>query len=140
MGVEVHLCGRLEVRWDGEQLDRVLPGRQGRLVFAYLTLHRDRAVRRAELTEALWSGAPPSDADALLRPLLSRLRRALGPERLDGRAEIAVRFPDGTWVDWEAVRAGLRSAREASAAGDAAAAWQLAREALALADRDLLPG
>ncbi|HEX8102916.1 MAG TPA: BTAD domain-containing putative transcriptional regulator, partial [Solirubrobacteraceae bacterium] len=140
MGTSVHLCGRLEVRWDGEQLDQVLPGRQGRLVFAYLTLHRDRPVRRAELVDALWSGAPPSDGDALLRPLLSRLRRALGPERLDGRAELAVRFPAETWVDWEAIRAGLRAARDAHAAGEPAAAWERARDALRLAEHELLPG
>ena len=51
----IHLCGRLVVEWDGERLERDLPGRQGRLLFAYLVLHRERPVRRDELIEALWS-------------------------------------------------------------------------------------
>src|SRR5688572_33346002 len=34
--------------------DAGLPGRQGRLLLAFLTLHRDRLVRRDELVEALW--------------------------------------------------------------------------------------
>ena len=49
MGPRVHLCGRLQVEWDGERLEAAIPGRQGRLLFAYLTLHRERPVRRDEL-------------------------------------------------------------------------------------------
>jgi DNA-binding SARP family transcriptional activator len=68
----VHVGGRLQVEWDGERLEDALPGRQGRLLFVYLTLHRDRPVRRDELVEALWSAAPPSDGDA---PAAPRTRR-----------------------------------------------------------------
>ena len=112
MGVRVHLCGRLQVEWDGERLEGALPGRQGRLLFAFLTLHRERLVRRDELVAALWSedGSPPG-GDELLRPPLSRLRSALGPGRLEGRGELAIRFPADTWVDREAVRDGLRRGR-----------------------------
>ena len=47
----------------GERREAHLRGRQGRLAFAYLVLHRARPVRRDELIEALWAheGAPPSD-------------------------------------------------------------------------------
>src|SRR5918993_3261581 len=112
MGARVHLCGRLEVEWDGERLEGALPGRRGRLLFAFLTLHRERLVRRDELVEALWSeeGRPPG-GDALLRSPLSRLRSGLGPGRLEGRGELAIRFPADTWIDREAVREGLRAAR-----------------------------
>ena len=141
MGARVHLCGRLQVEWDGERLEDALRGRQGRLLFAFLTLHRERPVRRDELVEALWSEAgPPPGGDALLRPPLSRLRTALGPGRLEGRAELAVRFPGDTWIDREAVRDGLRAGRAAYAAGDARGSWEAAREALAIAERGLLPG
>ena len=129
MGARVHLCGRLQVEWDGERLEGALPGRQGRLLFAFLTLHRDRLVRRDELVEALWSEeGPPPGGDALLRPPLSRLRSALGPGRLEGRGELAVRFPEDTWIDREAVRDGLRAEPRARyGAGDARASWEAAR-------------
>jgi DNA-binding SARP family transcriptional activator len=141
MGALVHLCGRLQVEWDGERLEEGLPGRQGRLLFAFLTLHRERLVRRDELVEALWSEeGTPAGGDALLRPLLSRLRTALGPGRLEGRGELAICFPDDTWVDREAVRDGLRRSRVAHGAGDFYGSWEAAREALSIADRGLLPG
>ncbi|MEA2172220.1 MAG: family transcriptional regulator, regulator of embCAB operon, partial [Solirubrobacteraceae bacterium] len=62
----IALCGRLAATVDGVAVEERLRGRQGRLLFAYLVLHRDRAVRRDELLEAIWSGsgAPPA-ADAL---------------------------------------------------------------------------
>jgi DNA-binding SARP family transcriptional activator len=141
MEARVHLCGRLRVEWDGAQLEEALPGRQGRLLFTYLTLHRERLVRRDELVEALWSEeGPPPGGDALLRPPLSRLRRALGPDRLEGRAELALNFPEDTWVDREAVGEGLQLSRAANATGDAQASWERAREALAIAELGLLPG
>jgi DNA-binding SARP family transcriptional activator len=141
MGARVQLCGRLQVEWDGQQLEEALPGRQGRLLFTYLTLHRERLVRRDELVEALWSEeGPPPGGDALLRPPLSRLRRALGPDRLEGRGELALRFPTDTWIDREAVGEGLSLSRVSHAAGDARASWEQAREALEIADRGLLPG
>ena len=141
MGARVHLCGRLEVEWDGERLEEALPGRQGRLLFAFLALHRNRLVRRDELVEALWSEeGPPPGGDALLRPPLSRLRSALGPGRLEGRGELAVHFPADTWIDREVVRDRLRESRASFSAGNARGSWEAAREALAIAERGLLPG
>lgn len=141
MGARVHLCGRLQVEWDGERLEEALPGRQGRLLFAYLALHRERPVRRDELVEALWSeDRQPRDGEALLRAPLSRLRSALGTGRLEGRSELAVRFPDDTWIDREVVRDGLRVSRAAFAAGDARQSFEAASEAVEIAERGLLPG
>ncbi len=137
----MHLCGRLQVEWDGERLESALPGRQGRLLFAFLTLHRERLVRRDELVAALWSedGSPPG-GDELLRPPLSRLRSALGPGRLEGRGELAITFPTETWIDREAVREGLSRGRALYAAGDAYGSWEAAHEALAITRNGLLPG
>ena len=58
----IHLCGELRVEYGGTRREAQLRGRQGRLAFAYLLLHRDRAVRRDALIEALWAdeGAPPT--------------------------------------------------------------------------------
>jgi DNA-binding SARP family transcriptional activator/tetratricopeptide (TPR) repeat protein/DNA-binding CsgD family transcriptional regulator len=137
----IQLCGQLVLELDGARLEGELRGRQGRLLFAYLVLHRDRPVRRDELVEALWSrdGLPPS-GDADLAPPLSRLRKALGPGRIEGRAELRLVLPDDAWVDWEVAHAAARDARAALAGGDARRAWEAAGAAVEIADRGLLPG
>ena len=114
----IQLCGRLVVELHGQRLEDSLRGRQGRLLFAYLALNRDRPVRRDELAEALWSGkgAPPA-YESLLAPPLSRLRKALGPGVLEGRSELQLVLPEDAWIDWEVAPA--RSA-PAKAAADAA--------------------
>ena len=55
-----------------------LPGRQGRLLFAYLVTHRHEPVTLDALTEALWASSPPSASLAALHALLSKLRRVDG--------------------------------------------------------------
>ena len=99
----IHLCGELRVEFAGERREAQLRGRQGRLAFAYLVLHRDRPVRRDALIEALWAheGAPPSDT--ALAPVLSRLRRAIEPATLEGRDTLRLVFPEPVWVDVEAI-------------------------------------
>jgi DNA-binding SARP family transcriptional activator len=117
---------------------RSLRGRQGRLLFAYLALNRDRPVRRDELAEALWSGkgAPPA-YESLLAPPLSRLRKALGPGVLEGRSELQLILPADAWIDWEVAPREFRRAREAT---DPKTAWDAAQAALEIADGGLLPG
>lgn len=130
----IQLCGRLVVRVDGRRVEAELPGRQGRLAFAFLALHRHRPVTRDELAAALW--AEPSGSDRL-SPLLSKLR-ALVP--LDGRGEVRLALPAGAWVDVEAAAEGLHRAESAVAQGDFAGAWSPARVAQHVAARELLPG
>ena len=122
----------------GRRLEDSLRGRQGRLLFAYLALNRDRPVRRDELAEALWSGkgAPPA-YESLLAPPLSRLRKSLGPGVLEGRSELQLILPDDAWIDWEVAPRELRRAREAT---DPRVAWDAAKAALEIADGGLLPG
>ncbi len=134
----IQLCGRLIVELQGRRLEDTLRGRQGRLLFAYLALHRDRPVRRDELAEALWSGkgAPPA-YESLLAPPLSRLRKALGPGVLDGRSELTLRLPDDAWIDWEALPQALKTARSNP---DPQQAFDAAKAALEIADGGLLPG
>jgi DNA-binding SARP family transcriptional activator/DNA-binding NarL/FixJ family response regulator len=134
----IQLCGRLTVELQGRRLEDSLRGRQGRLLFAYLALNRDRPVRRDELAEALWSdGSAPAAYESLLAPPLSRLRKALGPGVLDGRSELTLRLPPDATVDWEQARA---LTRRAGAAADVQAAWEAARAALEILERGLLPG
>jgi DNA-binding SARP family transcriptional activator/DNA-binding CsgD family transcriptional regulator len=133
----IQLCGRLIVELQGRRLEDSLRGRQGRLLFAYLAINRDRPVRRDELAEALWSGkgAPPA-YESLLAPPLSRLRKALGPGVLEGRSELQLKLPDDVWIDWEVMRDRVREARGAAPGR----AWEAAKEAVEIADGGLLPG
>src|SRR2546423_2080291 len=137
----IELCGRLLVEIDGEGLQGALPGRQGRLLFAYLVLNRGRPVRRDELVDALWSeNGQPESADALLRPPLSRLRKALGPGRVEGRTELTLVLPPDAWVDWEVAHAALSRTRDALGKGDHRAAWDAANEVADIAGGGALPG
>ena len=60
------------------------PGRQGRLLFAYLVAEQGRAVPRDELAEALWGDAPPATWDKALTVLVSKLRAVLSDGGIDG--------------------------------------------------------
>ncbi len=84
--VRIQMCGTLAVECDGQRLDTLLPGRQGRLLFAYLVVNRHRQVPRDEMAEALWREPDPAAVDARLNPLRSKLRRVLGPGSVEGRA------------------------------------------------------
>src|SRR3954468_12539527 len=136
----VQLCGRLRVEIDGRAVEGDLPRRKGRLLRAYRVLSRGRPVRRDELMEPLWPDAQPASGDSLLRPPLSRLRKALGQGRIEGRSELTLALPDGAYVDWEAARTALAATREALATGDYRTASQRGAEAVEIAERGLLPG
>ncbi len=139
-GTRIRLCGQLRVELEGEQREAALRGRQGRLLFAYLALHRDRPVRRDELVEALWAGngAPPSET--ALAPVLSRLRAAVAPGTIDGREQLTISLPEPVWVDAEAAQTLLDAARDELRQGRSQAAVAAAREAALLAAPGLLPG
>jgi DNA-binding SARP family transcriptional activator len=133
----------------GEQVvvreDR-LPGRQGRLAFAYLVSERRRAVPRDELAEVLWPGSQPRAWEVALSALVSKLRALLAEAGL-GRDVIArpsacyeIQLPAGTWVDLEAA---VRSVHEAEGllwGGHPARAYAEATVAAAIARRGFLPG
>ena len=87
-GWDIRLCGPVLVDANGRRLDAGLPGRQGRLLFAYLVLNRTRGCPRDELIDVLWPEGPPAAADSALSALLSKLRRALGDGVLTGRGEL----------------------------------------------------
>ena len=139
-GVEIQLCGSLKVAIDGGPVEDDLPGRKGKLLFGFLVLHRDRAIRREELVGALWPDDPPVSPDRALATVLARLRAALGGELIQGRAEVTLALPPSTRIDVEDARRAVGEAEAARTAGHAGRALQLAGEALAVIDRPLLPG
>ena len=123
----------------GRSLGAALPGRQGRLLFAYLLLNRDRDCGRIELIDLLWPERPPAAADSALSALLSKLRRALGEGVLVGRSELRL-VPTGPLeVDVEAAAVAAGRAEAAVDAHDWAAASSHAREALAVDLQTFLP-
>lgn len=135
----VRLCGPLVVNIDGRAIESRLPSRQGRMVFAYLVLHRARPVSRDELIEALWPRRGPSSPETLLTALLSRLRGALPRGALEGRRQLSLRLAPDAWVDVEVVEGALTTASDALAAGDPAAATDRAQAALEILQLPLLP-
>ena len=78
----IQLCGRLVVDIDGARREDTLPGRRGRVLFAYLVLHRGSPVPRDALLMAGWGPDAPAEARNALTVLLSKLRHSLGADRL----------------------------------------------------------
>lgn len=135
----VELCGRLVVEVNGDARHDLLPGRQGRMLFAFLIANRTRGVSRDELMDALWPEDPPAEPAAALRTVLARTRQALGKDVLRGRHEISLRLHHDAWIDVDAAEKLTRQAESALTSGDAGAALDAARASLALAERPLLP-
>ena len=137
------LTGRVVVESNGRVIDeRDLPGRQGRLLFAYLVAAR-RPVPRDELADAIWGEAPPATWEKALAVIVSKLRgvlvdegvvltHAFGCYRLD--------LPDGAWVDITAAEDAAEAAERALAAGDVEAVRAAAELAASLLERPFLPG
>ena len=125
----MQLCGRFVVELDGRRVESELPGRQGRLLLAYVVANRGRTISRDELVDALW----PSGRDGGLAPLLSKLRRVVPLEGL--RPAI-----DDLWVDCEAAVAAVHRAESALAQDDPHAAWGPAQVAMFVTDRLFLAG
>ena len=128
------------MREGGERLDERLPGRQGRVLLAYLVLERRRPVSRDELVEAIWPDGPPAAADTALSALLSKLRRALGAARLASGTPVALALPADAWIDVEAAAEALHRAESAVARGEWKAAWGPARVVQHVTAREFLSG
>lgn len=136
--LRIYLAGQVRIE-SGATLveERQFPGRQGRLLFAYLVCERRRPVSRDALGEALWPGAQPSAWEVALSALVSKLRRLLQSLGLPvGSATISshggryrLHLPIDTWVDVEAAVYALDEAegllRAHAAAGNRAGALRV---------------
>ena len=136
----VQLCGRFAVDINGSRIEDTLPGRRGRVLFAYLVLNRGRAVPRDELLMAGWGEEAPIEAGNALSVLLSKLRHGLGADRLRGRTAIELLLPQATFVDVEAALEGAHRAESAIAEERWAQAWGPAGIAYHVATRPFLTG
>jgi DNA-binding SARP family transcriptional activator len=136
-GTRIHLCGRLTADVAGRRIEDDLPGRQGKLLFAYLVVNRLRPATRPELIDALWGDEVPGNPESALSALLSKLRHLV---EIDGRSDVRVVLPAGAWIDVEAASEALHSAEAAAARNDAIAAYGPARVAQHIGARTFLAG
>jgi SARP family transcriptional regulator, regulator of embCAB operon len=144
----VFLAGRIALETNGSVIDEArFPGRQGRLLFAYLVAEQGRAVPRDELAEELWAETPPATWDKALTGIVSRLRAVLAAGGLDGANVLTGAFgcyrlelPAGTWVDVVVAAEAVKDAEDAFAAGDLNTAKAAAALADSLLRQPFLPG
>lgn len=136
----IQLCGPTIVERGGERLDGRLPGRQGRLLFAYLVLNRHRPASRDELAEAIWPRQPPSAAETGLNALISKLRKLFGPGVIEGRAALRLQLGEDARVDVEAATEAVHRAESHVALGRWLNAWGPSLVAMFVAEREFLPG
>lgn len=145
----IYVCGRLAIEsGDRRVLERDFPARQGRLMWSYLVVHRQRPSGRLELAEALWGDDVPDGWDSTINAVTSRLRSTLRPvleqwhDRIiatdGGRHQLLL--PPGSFVDRERARSGLHDAESALRAGNLEAALGEARVAMEIAARGFMDG
>lgn len=138
--MRIQLCGPTVIERDGDRVDGRLPGRQGRLLFAYLVLNRHRLVSRDELAEAIWPRRLPAAADTGLNALISKLRKLLGAGVIDGRTALRLQLGEDARVDVEAATEAAHRAESQVALGHWKQAWGPSLVAMFIAEREFLPG
>lgn len=146
-GVRAYLTERVRLEAGDTLVDEAdLPGRQGRMVLAYLLVEHHRPVPRAELADLLWGGKPTARWEKGLAVVISKLRVVLAKAGL-GEEVLTHAFgcyqlhlPHGAWIDVEAAEQAAGRAERALAKADAAEASSWASVAATIARRLFLPG
>jgi len=139
---------RLALEANGTRVDEQrFPGRQGRILFAYLAAQKGRPIPRDELAELLWGEELPATWEKALRVLMTKLRTLLTECGIDGAAALTSAFgcyqltlPAGAWIDVHAAAVAVERAEAALTAGDLDDARAQASNASELARRVFLPG
>jgi DNA-binding SARP family transcriptional activator len=97
-------------------------------------------ITRSALVDAIWPVEPPALVDTALSALISKLRKALGPDVVaGGRGDVRLALPDA-WVDIEAASEAIHRAEGAVGRGAWAEVWGPGRVALHVVRREFLPG
>ena len=135
--VRIQLCGRFAVVIDGQPVESHLPGRQSRLLVAYLATHRAQPVERTVLLDTLWPKGS-AGAASTLTVLLSKSRTLLAPAEIRGRRTLQLVLPANSVVDLEVGTTSLHSAESAVALRDWRRAWPAALTAQYVSRRRFL--
>lgn len=142
------LTGRVSMVTETGSFDEAsLPGAQGRLAFAALSLARS-PLARADLADLVWDdGALPDSWSAALNSLISKIRRLLQTVGLDSRKVLLqtagsyqLVLPSGSWVDVEDATRRLDRSEGARRHGHMTEAVSDATVAAAVFCRPFLPG
>jgi YVTN family beta-propeller protein len=128
--VEFGVLGPVAARRDGREL--LLGGPKQRALLAILLLHANEVISRDGLIEGLWGERPPATAAHTLDNYVSRLRKALGPDRLARRPPGYVLRVDPLELDLDRFEQLRQEAREQLARGRPREAAATLRSALAL--------
>jgi len=128
--VEFTLLGPVAAGSDGKQL--ALGGPRQRALLALLLLRANEIVSRDRLVEGLWGERAPEGARRSLDSYVSRLRAVLDSDRIVRQPPGYVIRVDEGELDLAEFRALIDRGRAASSQGEAAAATECFRQALAL--------
>jgi DNA-binding SARP family transcriptional activator len=130
VSTRVYVTGRVCIEGAGKLVDeQQFPGRQGRLLFAYLVCHRQRPITRAELADALWPGDLPSAWETALNALVSELRavlRGVKPTTITLAGVLGgylLQVGDDAWIDREAAAEAIDQAEGMLRSNDWKGAW-----------------
>ncbi|MCZ7628877.1 MAG: winged helix-turn-helix domain-containing protein [Microthrixaceae bacterium] len=135
--MDIRILGSLEAGSGGHKVDLGL--RQARVVLGVLALRAGSAVRTAELADQLWPGGPPPSWEGTVQSHVSRLRRALEPDRrprepstrITTHGDAYVLHLDDDEMDARRFENGAAAARAAMAKGEHHRALELFEQALA---------
>ena len=140
----IYLLGRMAVEGAVHVDESSLPGTQGRVLLAALSVNSG-PVSRGTLASILWDGELPERYDQLLNPVVSKLRRSLRPIRDEpllstfGGA-IELRRSSDLWIDIDEATRALDASEGAMRQSRPEAAWPAAAVATSIFRRPFLEG
>lgn len=129
--MEFRILGPLEAD-DDEGKPVQLGGPKQRALVAYLVLNAGRAVPREQLIDDLWGERVPATAAKMVQVYVARLRKVLRPGVLQTRASGYAVALSSDGLDLHRFERLVAEGRDLLATGDAEAASDRLREALAL--------
>ena len=145
---KVFLAGRVEIQAGGNRLgEERFPGRQGRLLFAYLVAEAGRPVPRDELAEAVWGNTKPATWEKALTVVVSKLRGLLAEAALGDPSVLTSAFgcyrlqlPPDSWVDLLVAASAAHDAEASLARNEWEEAKLEASLAASILEQPFLPG